>query len=80
MARNSPARLEVMGVEIVGARRASHRGHRDPPSSVDRRPVSPIQGKYYQFADVELLPKPMQQPVPIYLAINPKADRVGGGN
>jgi alkanesulfonate monooxygenase SsuD/methylene tetrahydromethanopterin reductase-like flavin-dependent oxidoreductase (luciferase family) len=34
------------------------------------------QGKYYQFADVELLPKPVQQPVPIYLAINPKPDRV----
>jgi alkanesulfonate monooxygenase SsuD/methylene tetrahydromethanopterin reductase-like flavin-dependent oxidoreductase (luciferase family) len=35
------------------------------------------QGKYYQFKDVELLPRPVQQPVPIYLAINPKADRVG---
>ena len=34
------------------------------------------QGKYYQFTDVELLPKPVQQPVPIHLAINPKADRV----
>jgi alkanesulfonate monooxygenase SsuD/methylene tetrahydromethanopterin reductase-like flavin-dependent oxidoreductase (luciferase family) len=34
------------------------------------------QGKYYQFTDVELLPKPVQQPVPIYLAINPKSDRV----
>jgi alkanesulfonate monooxygenase SsuD/methylene tetrahydromethanopterin reductase-like flavin-dependent oxidoreductase (luciferase family) len=30
------------------------------------------QGKYYQFADVELLPKPVQQPLPIYMAINPK--------
>ena len=33
-------------------------------------------GKYYQFADVELLPKPVQQPVPLYLAINPKEERV----
>lgn len=33
-------------------------------------------GKYYQFKDVELLPKPVQQPVPIYIAINPKAERV----
>jgi alkanesulfonate monooxygenase SsuD/methylene tetrahydromethanopterin reductase-like flavin-dependent oxidoreductase (luciferase family) len=33
-------------------------------------------GKYYQFADVELLPKPIQQPVPIYIAVNPKAERV----
>lgn len=33
-------------------------------------------GKYYQFADVELLPKPVQQPVPLFLAINPKEDRV----
>lgn len=30
------------------------------------------QGKYYQFTDVELLPKPVQQPMPIYIAINPK--------
>jgi alkanesulfonate monooxygenase SsuD/methylene tetrahydromethanopterin reductase-like flavin-dependent oxidoreductase (luciferase family) len=34
------------------------------------------EGRYYRFADVELLPKPVQQPVPIYLAINPKPDRV----
>ena len=30
------------------------------------------QGKYYQFSDVELLPKPVQQPVPIMIAANPK--------
>lgn len=34
------------------------------------------QGRYYQFADVELLPKPVQQPVPILIAINPRAGRV----
>jgi alkanesulfonate monooxygenase SsuD/methylene tetrahydromethanopterin reductase-like flavin-dependent oxidoreductase (luciferase family) len=34
------------------------------------------QGKYYQFTDVELLPKPVQQPVPIFMAINPKEQRV----
>jgi alkanesulfonate monooxygenase SsuD/methylene tetrahydromethanopterin reductase-like flavin-dependent oxidoreductase (luciferase family) len=33
-------------------------------------------GKYYQVKDVELLPKPVQQPVPIYMAINPKDERV----
>jgi alkanesulfonate monooxygenase SsuD/methylene tetrahydromethanopterin reductase-like flavin-dependent oxidoreductase (luciferase family) len=33
-------------------------------------------GKYYQFKDVEALPKPVQQPVPIYMAINPKDARV----
>jgi alkanesulfonate monooxygenase SsuD/methylene tetrahydromethanopterin reductase-like flavin-dependent oxidoreductase (luciferase family) len=33
-------------------------------------------GRYYQFANVEILPKPVQQPVPIYLAVNPKAERV----
>ena len=32
-------------------------------------------GKYYQFADVELLPKPVQQPL-IYLAVNPKVEHV----
>lgn len=30
------------------------------------------QGKYYHFSDVELLPKPVQQPVPIMIAANPK--------
>ena len=34
------------------------------------------QGKYYQFKDVELLPKPVQHPVPIYMAINPKEAHV----
>lgn len=34
------------------------------------------QGKHYQFKDVELLPKPVQRPVPIYMAINPKEGRV----
>jgi alkanesulfonate monooxygenase SsuD/methylene tetrahydromethanopterin reductase-like flavin-dependent oxidoreductase (luciferase family) len=33
-------------------------------------------GRFYQFKDVELLPKPVQQPVPIYMAINPKEERV----
>lgn len=33
-------------------------------------------GKYYQFSDVALLPKPVQQPVPILIAVNPKAERV----
>jgi len=29
-------------------------------------------GKFYQFENVELLPKPVQQPMPIYIAANPK--------
>ena len=33
------------------------------------------EGKYYQFADVELLPKPVQNPVPIHIAINPKGEK-----
>jgi alkanesulfonate monooxygenase SsuD/methylene tetrahydromethanopterin reductase-like flavin-dependent oxidoreductase (luciferase family) len=33
------------------------------------------QGKYYQFSDVELLPRPVQQPVPIMIAANPKPGR-----
>ena len=32
-------------------------------------------GKYYQFADVELLPKPVQSPVPILIATNPRQGR-----
>ena len=38
------------------------------------------QGKYYRFTDVELLPKPVQQPVPIYMAINPREARVDCGD
>jgi alkanesulfonate monooxygenase SsuD/methylene tetrahydromethanopterin reductase-like flavin-dependent oxidoreductase (luciferase family) len=34
------------------------------------------EGKYYRFENVELLPKPAQQPVPIYMAINPRETRV----
>ena len=33
-------------------------------------------GKHYHYTDVELLPRPVQQPVPILIASNPKADRV----
>ena len=33
-------------------------------------------GKYHQFADVDLQPKPVQKPMPIMLAINPKAGTV----
>ena len=33
-------------------------------------------GKYYQFSDVALQPKPVQQPAPILIAVNPKAERV----
>ena len=30
------------------------------------------EGKYYSFTDVEVVPKPVQKPVPIYIAVNPK--------
>jgi alkanesulfonate monooxygenase SsuD/methylene tetrahydromethanopterin reductase-like flavin-dependent oxidoreductase (luciferase family) len=33
-------------------------------------------GTYYTFTDVALLPKPVQQPVPILIAVNPKEERV----
>ena len=33
-------------------------------------------GTYYHFADVDLLPKPVQQPVPILIAVNPKEEQV----
>ena len=33
-------------------------------------------GTYYRFNDVDILPKPVQQPVPILIAVNPKEDRV----
>lgn len=34
------------------------------------------QGKYYRFSDVSALPKPVQQPVPIWIAANPKPGEV----
>jgi alkanesulfonate monooxygenase SsuD/methylene tetrahydromethanopterin reductase-like flavin-dependent oxidoreductase (luciferase family) len=34
------------------------------------------EGKYYRFENVELLPKPVQQLVPIFMAINPRETRV----
>jgi alkanesulfonate monooxygenase SsuD/methylene tetrahydromethanopterin reductase-like flavin-dependent oxidoreductase (luciferase family) len=34
-------------------------------------------GKYYSFDDVDLLPKPAQQPCPIYIAGTPRASAIG---
>lgn len=34
-------------------------------------------GKYYSFEDVNLLPKPVQQPCPIYIAATPLASKIG---
>jgi alkanesulfonate monooxygenase SsuD/methylene tetrahydromethanopterin reductase-like flavin-dependent oxidoreductase (luciferase family) len=33
-------------------------------------------GKYYRYTDVELLPKPVQHPMPILIASNPKVEQV----
>jgi alkanesulfonate monooxygenase SsuD/methylene tetrahydromethanopterin reductase-like flavin-dependent oxidoreductase (luciferase family) len=35
-------------------------------------------GKYYAFNDVNLLPKPKQNPCPIYIAATPRASQIGG--
>ena len=35
-------------------------------------------GKYHQFTDVDLQPKPIQTPMPIHLAVNPPAAEVDG--
>ena len=34
-------------------------------------------GKYYSFEDVNLLPKPAQQPCPIYIAATPRPSQIG---
>ena len=34
------------------------------------------EGRYHRFSDVEALPKPVQQPVPILIAANPKEGQV----
>ena len=36
-------------------------------------------GKYYSFDDVNLLPKPIQRPCPIYIAGTPRAAQIGDG-
>ena len=36
-----------------------------------------FQGKYYSFDDVNLLPKPVQSPCPIYIAGTPRASAIG---
>ena len=34
-------------------------------------------GRHYSFEDVNLLPKPLQQPCPIYIAATPRASQIG---
>jgi alkanesulfonate monooxygenase SsuD/methylene tetrahydromethanopterin reductase-like flavin-dependent oxidoreductase (luciferase family) len=34
-------------------------------------------GRYYSFSDVDLLPKPVQRPCPIYIAGTPRASQIG---
>lgn len=31
-------------------------------------------GRFYQFEDLQALPKPLQSPMPLWLAVNPKGD------
>jgi alkanesulfonate monooxygenase SsuD/methylene tetrahydromethanopterin reductase-like flavin-dependent oxidoreductase (luciferase family) len=38
-----------------------------------------FKGKYYSFQDVNLLPKPAQQPCPIYIAGTPRSNQIGDG-
>jgi alkanesulfonate monooxygenase SsuD/methylene tetrahydromethanopterin reductase-like flavin-dependent oxidoreductase (luciferase family) len=68
--------LEVMGVaskerpgrmeEMIQALR--HLWAEEPAS---------FHGKYYSFDDVNLLPKPVQRPCPIYIAGTPRAAQIG---
>ena len=36
-----------------------------------------FRGKYFSFEDVNLLPKPVQQPCPIYIAATPRENKIG---
>ncbi|MFQ5916069.1 MAG: LLM class flavin-dependent oxidoreductase [Nitrospinota bacterium] len=60
--RERPGRL----VEMIQALRALWSDER-----------ATFKGKYYSFEDVNLLPKPVQQPCPIWIAATPRADRIG---
>src|SRR5918999_6548056 len=40
-------------------------------------PHATFHGKYYSFEDVDLAPKPVQQPCPIYIAGTPRAGSIG---
>ena len=67
--------LEVMGVES-----RDRVGRVVEGVSILRRlwsdEVVTHDGKFYQFADVDLQPKPVQKPVPIHLAVNPREGEV----
>jgi alkanesulfonate monooxygenase SsuD/methylene tetrahydromethanopterin reductase-like flavin-dependent oxidoreductase (luciferase family) len=40
-------------------------------------PHATFHGKYYSFEDVDLVPKPLQKPCPIYIAGTPRASSIG---
>ncbi len=53
--------------------KGSHRGHRldealEAVSSLLTQESASFQGKYYEFKDIALEPKPLQNPLPIYIA------------
>jgi alkanesulfonate monooxygenase SsuD/methylene tetrahydromethanopterin reductase-like flavin-dependent oxidoreductase (luciferase family) len=67
-------------LEVMGVRSRERVGRVVEGISILRRlwsdEVVTHSGKYYQFADVDLQPKPVQQSVPILLAVNPPAGSV----
>lgn len=68
--------LEVMGI-----------GSKERPRRLEEMIISlkllwsdepaTFHGKYYSFEDVNLLPKPLQKPCPIYIAGTPRASQIG---
>ena len=67
-------------LEVMGVRSRERVGRVVEGISILRRlwsdEVVTHSGKYYQFADVDLQPKPAQKSVPILLAVNPPAGSV----
>ena len=67
-------------LEVMGVRSRERVGRVIEGISILRRlwsdEVVTHSGKYYQFSEVDLQPKPAQPSVPIFLAVNPRAESV----
>ncbi len=69
-------------LEVMGVRSGERPGRVVEGIAILRRlwgdgPVSHA-GRFHQFSEVDLQPKPIQSPMPIHLAVNPKGDEVDG--
>ena len=60
-----------------GAGRAHERGHRALAANLERPNEVVHRGKYYTLEDYNIVPKPVQKPPPIWIAVSPEREQVG---